>query len=674
MNRAKWRIDFSSGTDLPWPLLLAAALMLAYLIVPFVALLGAATTANVTALLDVQTVDALRVSLIAATVATVVDGLLGVPLGYWLANTRSRLRLGVTAGVVLPLAVPPVVGGLELILVVGRSTGLGSLLDQHGLSPLDTVAGAIMAQMFVAAPFVVISARAAFAGVDTALVDAARSLGCGPTETFIRVQLPTARRGIAAGLVLGWVRCLGEFAATATLAYHPYSLPTLTFVNLSGAGVPSAVPPGILAAVVGALAGSLVLWLDARTHLPRLDLAEPDVAAEVAELPWVVERGAKQPGTDVEIRARVGHFAISPSFHSSLGVVAILGPSGSGKSLTMRALAGLLSVEGRIRIGDAIMLDSRQGIALAVEDRHLGYVAQRDALFEHLDVAGNVAFGIRRLPVAERHRRVEQSLAAVGLQHVQRARVSHLSGGERQRVALARALATGPRALLLDEPFSNLDLAVRSQLRDLVRRLHERTGIPVILVTHDREDALDLADYVVVMRHGRVVQEGSIQDVFTRPANRAVAQIVGIPNVLAVRRFEPSEQPRILAVTDWGTLAFAHDGHHGNTSEVIVAREAVRLEESGVPAIVESSRPSLLGWTVRLRPLAGGETIETVLTPTNFRPEAGSQVRIRIDPSGCLLVPGTAADSPPSHKTREDRSLAAQSIPPEDIATNASLH
>jgi ABC-type sulfate/molybdate transport systems ATPase subunit/ABC-type sulfate transport system permease component len=653
VSRAKGRVVFASGTGLPGPLLLAAALMLGYMSVPFLALVGALPGADTSALFAPTTLDALRVSVIAATAATVADGLLGVPLGYWLATSHSRLRHLVTAGVVLPLAIPPVVGGLELILVIGRSSWLGSLLDRHGLSPLDTVGGAILAQMLVAAPFVVISARAAFAGIDPALVDASWSLGCGPTETFFRVQLPTARRGIAAGLVLGWVRCLGEFGATATLAYHPYTLPTLTFVNLSGEGVPRAIPPAVLAALIGALAGAVVLWLDARTQPPRIDRAEPDVAAEIDELPWMAEARDTSPWVEVDIVAQVGPFVISPRMHSRLGVVAILGPSGSGKSLTMRAIAGLLPARGRIRMGDLVMIDTARGVSLAAQERQLGYVAQRDALFEHLDVAGNVAFGIRRLPDDERRRRVEQSLAVVGLRHLKHARVSQLSGGERQRVALARALAPGPRALLLDEPFSSLDLVVRSQLRDLVRRLHERTGIPVILVTHDREDALDLADYVVVLRQGSVVQAGPLDDVFTRPSNRAVAQLVGLPNVLTVRGLVVSPPAGDAVATDWGTLPVSLDGRRSETWDVIVPREAVRLDPGGVPALVEVSRRSLQGWTLRLRPLEGGEPLETVISPdSGGQLPAGSQVHVRIDPRHCQLVPGPGA-SPPRASGRD---------------------
>ena len=156
---------------------------------------------------------------------------------------------------------------------------------------------------------------------------------------------------------------------------------------------------------------------------------------------------------------------------TAASTIGILGPSGSGKSLTMRAVAGLLPAAGIVRVGLLTLTDTRAGLAVAAQDRRLGYVAQKDALFEHLDVAWNITFGIRHLPAAERDRRLRELLAAVGLTHLRRARPARLSGGERQRIALARALAPGPRALLLDESFANLDTTVRTTLRTLVRHL-----------------------------------------------------------------------------------------------------------------------------------------------------------------------------------------------------------
>jgi ABC-type sulfate/molybdate transport systems ATPase subunit/ABC-type sulfate transport system permease component len=647
-----------AGSRTPWPLLLAAALMLGYLVVPLLALLHALPETTSASLTGPDTLDALQVSLIAAVTATMIDALLGIPLGFYLAHTRSRWRHLVTAAVVLPLAVPPIVGGLELILVVGRATAFGGLLERFGINPLDTIAGTILAQAFVAAPFVVISARAAFASVDPQLSDAAHVLGTSPWQTFWRVQLPVARRGLAAGVVLGFMRCLGDFGATAILAYHPYTLPTLIFVNVSGEGIPTAIPPAVLVATVGVVAGGVMLFLDARRRWPHSTTSEPPTAAVLADLSWIRPDPAAGSGIEIELHAQVGDFELHPVIRTAASTIGILGPSGSGKSLTMRAVAGLLPAAGTVRVGLLTLTNTRAGLAVAAQNRQLGYVAQKDALFEHLDVAGNITFGIRHLPAAERDRRLRELLAAVGLTHLRRARPARLSGGERQRIALARALAPGPRALLLDESFANLDTTVRTKLRTLVRHLHERTGIPIIVVTHDRDDVLDIADHLVVMSRGTSIQQGPTRDVFRHPATRISAQLVGVPNILTVHQLHPHTDGNILAVTDWGTLLLPSYLNPHGCHELAVPATAITVAGTGTAAMVEASRPALHGHRLVLRPIRPSpETLTVLLAPANDAPPApGDRIHIHINPGYCQpLSPATtstpaqrAASMPPT--------------------------
>ncbi|GAC1652679.1 MAG: hypothetical protein NVS9B1_00590 [Candidatus Dormibacteraceae bacterium] len=467
--------------------------MLGYLAGPMLALLGVLPSLDARQLAAPETSAALGVSVLAATAATALDALLGIPLALWLARTTSRWRFPVTALVLLPLGIPPVVGGLLLLIALGPQGRLG------GLSPVNSIAGTILAQMFVAAPFVVVAARAAFLGVDPDLEDAARTLGCSPAAALWRVVLPEARRGIAAGLVLGWIRCLGEFGATAVVAYHPYTLPTLTYVHLTGEGITNALPAGVLLAAVGAGAAALLIRIDAvRTGRPRQEVAEEIPMSPLA----FIEPAAAGP-VAADVRGRFGEFSLDVRFSVPAGVTAILGPSGAGKSLTLRGLAGLLA-----------------GPGLRPERRRVGYVAQRGALFEHLDVAGNIGFGTG----AAAH--VEELLSVFRLLPLRRAPVTTLSGGERQRVALARALATAPRMLLLDEPFTALDPPLRRRLRALVRDLHDRTGLPIVIVTHDRDDVLAIADHLVVIDRGRVIQAGPVAAVVAAPATPLVAELL----------------------------------------------------------------------------------------------------------------------------------------------------
>ena len=208
-------------------------------------------------------------------------------------------------------------------------------------------------------------------------------------------------------------------------------------------------------------------------------------------------------------------------------LVALLGPSGSGKTTLLRILGGLeTATSGRI------LFDGQDATGLSVQERRAGFVFQSYALFRHMIVSENIAYGLRARPrrqrpaEAEIGRRVDRLLDLVQLPDIGARYPSQLSGGQRQRVALARALAIEPRILLLDEPFGALDARVRKELRAGLRRIHDETGLTTIFVTHDQEEAMELADLVVVMSMGRVEQIGRPVDIRTRPASAFVRDFV----------------------------------------------------------------------------------------------------------------------------------------------------
>ncbi|MFB4197369.1 ABC transporter ATP-binding protein [Streptomyces carpaticus] len=207
----------------------------------------------------------------------------------------------------------------------------------------------------------------------------------------------------------------------------------------------------------------------------------------------------------------------------------LLGPSGCGKTTSLRMLAGYLAPsEGQIWIGGEDVTRTPP------EKRGLGMVFQSYALFPHMSVADNVGYGLklRKVPRAERARRVAEALELVGLGHLADRRPKALSGGQQQRVALARAIVIRPRLLLLDEPLSNLDARLRVQMREEIRRIQAEAGLTVVLVTHDQEEALEMSDRMVVMNGGRVMQEGPPDALFPAPANRFVAEFLGYENFL----------------------------------------------------------------------------------------------------------------------------------------------
>ena len=217
-------------------------------------------------------------------------------------------------------------------------------------------------------------------------------------------------------------------------------------------------------------------------------------------------------------------------------LVALLGPSGSGKTTLLRIIAGLEFPDR-----GAVHFEGEDATERSARDRRVGFVFQHYALFRHMSVFENVAFGLRVRPRARRPReaelraRVHELLRLVQLEGLAGRLPSELSGGQRQRVALARALAVEPRVLLLDEPFGALDARVRKELRGWLRRLHDELGLTSVFVTHDQEEALELADRVVVMNRGRIEQVGTPEELYHEPANAFVYEFLGDVNVFHAR-------------------------------------------------------------------------------------------------------------------------------------------
>lgn len=258
--------------------------------------------------------------------------------------------------------------------------------------------------------------------------------------------------------------------------------------------------------------------------------------------------------------------------------LSLLGPSGCGKTTTLRMIAGFETpTGGRIVLGD------RDLTRLSPQRRGMGMVFQNYALFPHLNVFENVAFGLkaqgfRGSDVSER---VAHALARVDLTGYEQRSVQALSGGQQQRVALARALAPEPPLLLLDEPLSNLDAALRERTRDELRTLLKRVGITAIFVTHDQEEAFALSDRIAVMRNGRLQQVGTPEELYRIPANPFVASFVGRANVLEGRVVESGDGHALVEVTGGARWRVRLHGVVSDRVRVLVRPEALRLEPVG---------------------------------------------------------------------------------------------
>ncbi|MCY2930771.1 MAG: ABC transporter ATP-binding protein [Planctomycetota bacterium] len=279
-------------------------------------------------------------------------------------------------------------------------------------------------------------------------------------------------------------------------------------------------------------------------------------------------------------------------------VTAILGPSGGGKTTVLRSLAGLERPEqGFIRFGPETWLDAARGVFLPPSRRGIGYMFQEYALFGHLTVSQNVGFGLSGSPAGARRRRVGEMLDLMRLGAMAGRFPRQLSGGEQQRVALARALARKPRLLLLDEPLSALDGPTRTELRRELRPLLKQFDIPVVLVTHDHTEALSLADRVLVMDRGVIVQSGPAGEVFGHPASLSVARLVGVENVLAGVVRGVSEGLATVQVGLARLLAVVEEPVEGDV-HVCIRPEDVLLQKGPLPQ--SSARNHLPGTVVSL--------------------------------------------------------------------------
>jgi sulfate transport system ATP-binding protein len=314
-------------------------------------------------------------------------------------------------------------------------------------------------------------------------------------------------------------------------------------------------------------------------------------------------------------------------------LIALLGPSGSGKTTLLRVIAGLeFPDHGGIVFGDEDMA------AKPIRERRVGFVFQHYALFKHMTVLDNVAFGLRVRERKERpseasiRERARELIDLVQLGGLEKRYPTQLSGGQRQRVALARALAIDPRVLLLDEPFGALDAKVRKDLRRWLRQLHDKTGYTTIFVTHDQEEALELADRVVVMNKGRIEQVGTTDEVYEKPATPFVFDFLGNTNIL------PGEvRGREVFVAGQDTPIVTDSIHAAGPVDIYVRPGDLRLTDASAPGF-----DALIRSTQRTGPIVRGEattvhgsqTIEIEVPHLHHDTQtlrAGEQVRLRLN-------------------------------------------
>ncbi|EDX87560.1 molybdate ABC transporter, permease protein, putative [Synechococcus sp. PCC 7335] len=505
----------------------------------------------------------LWISLRIAAIATLITGILGIVAAHFMQRYRGRWRSLLEGLFLAPMVLPPTVLGFLLLLLLGRNGPLGTLLSYTGINIVFTWYAAVLTATVVAFPLMYKTTLSAFEQIDSRLQQAASTLGASEQTVFFRITLPLSLPGLLAGLTLAFARALGEFGATLMLAGNipgrTQTLPMAIYFavesgNFREAAFWSALVLGI------SLGGILVVNSSANRRLyqhsffkklfeqlfdrrfnqrlnqssRRLEQAPIEQApSSEGQITAISPTPHSQPHLEVNICKHLSSYKLTVNFVANeQEPLGFLGASGAGKSLILRCIAGIETPDsGRIVLNGRVLFDSKQGINLPSCDRKVGILFQNYALFPHLTIAQNVAFGLpQKLSPTQIRAAVGQQLAAVQLESLAQRYPHELSGGQQQRVALARALANEPEALLLDEPFSALDTHLRSQIeQQLSLRLRRYHGI-TLLVTHNLEEAYRICHQLLILNQGNLIAHSPKHDIFEQPRTVRVAQLTGCKN------------------------------------------------------------------------------------------------------------------------------------------------
>ena len=479
--------------------------------------------------------------------STVVCVVLGVPLALLLARSWPGVRIARILAV-LPMTMPPVVAGIALLSTLGNRGLLGAHLKEWGVPIAFSTTAVVIAQVFVSMPFLVVTLEAALRSRDKRAEVTARSLGAGPWRVLAQVTLPLATPALARGTALALGRSLGEFGATIAFAGSKEgvtrTMPLAIYLEREKDTATSLALAAVLIGLSFVIVGATNIdWGRVASRLlPRRGLRgrqDHDAAASEPRGAQVSTQGGDERipesprdggrGQDLHVAFELPERDVVIDLEVEAGrTTALIGPNGSGKSTVCSVVAGLLDAEnGQVVLGGRV-LDGPGGFVRAGR-RRVALLSQEPGVFAHMSVLGNVVFALRCQGVsrAEATRRARAELAAVGADHLASRPGGALSGGQAARVALARALATVPRLLVLDEPMAALDVTARQEMRRLVARRCAEEGLTLLLVTHDVLDLTALAEDVVVLDRGRVVEQGPTARILSAPRSDFVAHLTG---------------------------------------------------------------------------------------------------------------------------------------------------
>lgn len=539
----------------------------------------------------------LWLSLKTAGTATVITFFLGIAAARWMIGDRGKGKDLIEVLFISPLVLPPTVVGFLLLLLLGKNGFIGQLLRQVGVTVIFSWLATVITATIVAFPIMYKTAQGAFAQIDANLLRAARTLGASERTVFWRVILPLAWPGIVAGTILTFARALGEFGATLMLAGNipgqTQTIPVAIYFAVEAGDMKQASVWVLVILVISLTVLTAVnFWSDSQRSVvvEATERGQGNKETRVAWGPHFVgirgegDKGksfstlSDESGLIVDIQKQLRGFLLETSFTTTEDTLGLLGASGAGKSMLLRCIAGLETPSrGQIVLNGRVLFDSKKGINLPSRDRRIGFVFQNYALFPHLTVSQNIAFGLQKLPKPELNKRVKEQIIAMQLQGLENRYPQQLSGGQQQRVALARALAIRPQALLLDEPFSALDTHLRSQLeKQLIQTLASYQGA-TLFVTHNLEEAYRICQNLLVLLEGKTAAYGSKENIFERPHTLRVAQLTGCKNFSRAR----TVSPHLVEAVDWGCILHVIEPIHSVAYVGIHAHHFTFPQKSG---------------------------------------------------------------------------------------------
>ena len=463
----------------------------------------------VEAVTDSYTIDALMLTLKATVIAVLCNTFFGLCAAWAVTRFQFKGKKILTTLIDVPVTVSPIIAGLIYLLVFGKQSILYPYLQKAGIQIVFAVPGIILATVFVTFPFVFRELLPVLESIGTDEEEAAALMGAKGWTIFSKITFPHIKWALLYGIVLCTARAMGEFGAVSVLSGHLRGLTNTLPLHVEILfNEFQYVPAFAVSSVLGDHGG----------HSSDHTKYHGTSGQKGGSIMYVELK---------DINKTFGDYKASD--HVSFGIekgklIGLLGPSGSGKTTILRMIAGLEQPDS-----GEIIIDGRVVNDIPASERGIGFVFQSYALFRYMTVYDNIAFGLKVQKADKTYikKRVTELIELIGLKGLEKRYPSQLSGGQRQRVAFARALAPNPQLLLLDEPFAAIDAKIRQELRTWLKDMIEKLGITSIFVTHDQDEAIEVADEIIITNRGHIEQKGSPVEVYQSPETAFSASFFG---------------------------------------------------------------------------------------------------------------------------------------------------